>query len=167
MERETEQREKSQEKVLLQTKKLDKINEEESFQKEVDQLRSEVKQLKTQLEIKEKELDNYRRQSLPQQLQIRESELVDLLAKAENKLGKELEFLLEILTKIQVDIVKKGSNPFTEERFQDLATILEKKISREEIGLICQKKREIIYLEEIIQSREIKLEAQVEVQTSK
>jgi hypothetical protein len=110
-------------------------------------------------------------ESLSHQIKIRKRKLNELLTDAKNKLSKELEFLLEILPKIQVDIVKKGNNPFTEERFQDLATILEKKIRREEIELICQKKREIVYLEEIIESnrleKEIKLEAQVEIKTSK
>jgi hypothetical protein len=152
------------------------------FQQEIDKLLS-IEKLKEIANIVlpnttfdfttlKSEIEKLKNENLSYQIQIREDELRELITGAKNKLGKELEFLLEILPKIQVDIVKKGSMPFAEERFRDLATILEKKISREEIELICQKKREIVYLEEIIQSNqtelennEKKLKAQIEVQT--
>jgi hypothetical protein len=61
--------------------------------------------------------------------------------------------LLDTLLEVQTDLIKRGSS-LSEDKIEELITSLKEKskdiISDEEIESICQAKREIIYLEEII-----------------
>jgi len=131
-----------------------------AFKAEIEKLKKENSNLKT----KEK--------NFSEQLEIRKKELEISIAntkerlKKENKLGNKLEFLLEKSLKIQVEIIEKGIDSLAEEEFENLISILEEKVGKKEIENICQKKKIITYLEEIIQFDQME-EAKAEIMTLK
>ncbi|CAG8624231.1 7496_t:CDS:1, partial [Diversispora eburnea] len=132
-------------------------------------LKSEIEKLKA----KEKELEELRQQSsssLMEQLKKKKSGLKESLDELKNNLkekldSKELGLLLDTLLEIRVNIIEEGNDSLAEEKFESLASILEKKISEnfagetkkieEELERLYQIQKEITYLDEIIQSKSI------------
>ncbi|CAG8567043.1 1306_t:CDS:2 [Ambispora gerdemannii] len=90
-------------------------------------------------------------------------ELEKLVSNAKNKLGEESEFILKILLKVQMDIIKSADNSL-KKSLENLQDSLSKKLNKKEIEEICQKQKEVVQLEEVIKTlgKEEELVTQVE-----
>jgi hypothetical protein len=73
----------------------------------------------------------------------KKNELEKLITSAKDKLGEDLEFLLEMYLETQNDIEKLGRDSFIEKHLQKLENALTRKMSKEELEAIYQKQKEV------------------------
>ncbi|CAI2167932.1 4667_t:CDS:10 [Funneliformis geosporum] len=153
--------------IKKQRVQLIEIEDDESRE---ERSTEEINKLKKQLVEKDEELEELRQQSLTEKLNRKKSELEDSLNEMKKKLGlsDDLGVILEMLLKIQANIVRLESDTLVEKSFEDLANILGKKLNEEQKEMlenICQQQKKIIQLEEVIKLPEI-LQEQKDIEAS-
>jgi hypothetical protein len=117
--------------------------------KEITYIKEELKQLEI---IKNEESDlAIEKEQLEIKKTALEKELEQLISSIKNKLGEELEFMLEILLETQTNIVKSENLSSEQKNLEKLKASLNKKIKEEEIHNLCQKQKEVAQLEEIVE----------------
>jgi len=140
-------------------------DEEVDLKREIIQQKEMIFNLEQKLIEKQKELEKYRQQFFPLQLEKSKKELDKLINKAKNKLGEESEFLLEMLLETQIDVVK-STDIFLRKSLGSLQKSLNKKMDKKEIELICQKQKEVTKLEEVAELLGNQTEQQLNIEVN-
>jgi hypothetical protein len=125
---------------------------------ELKEIANVLFQLQAKLEQQEKELEDARQQSLFNQLKLKSNQLEQLFILAKSKVNNKTKSLLDKLLTFQEIFTKEGTDSLDEKEIETLIDSLKESLSESEIINLCRKKRETIYLTEVIQANQEELE---------
>jgi hypothetical protein len=131
---------KIKEKILRENLSVENRKKFELVQEELKQLKA-IEENKTSLVSEEEELREKRSKL--------KTELKELLAEANSKLGEEARCLMEIMLKMQTEIVSLESDSSMQENLDKLKSLLTDKGI--DIEVICQKRLKVTKLEKVLE----------------